>query len=371
MIKQQKKILNISIHITVWICFFLLPYIFSPQPKDISQNISRHLVVLYIVINIFLLAFYYFNTLLLIPTLLFQKKYVLYLIIVSVCFIAFLYTPREITHKINGTTTEMIHKQFQDDYKQRLGAKEETSNTKNKNKIPNKALKYFPGSFVVFLLVLTIGVCAQVIAQWKKSENTKEYIQHEKTVTELSFLKSQIRPHFFFNTLNNIYSLAVIQSDKTPDAVLKLSSIMRYMLTETQADKTLLANEVQFIRNYIDLQLMRLTDKVKVNFDVKGYLENNQIAPMLFIPFIENAFKYGISTKENSDVHIELTANNNNITFKVFNTILRTDNNIIEPTGIGINNVRRRLDLLYPNKHTLLVSETENKFIVHLEIDLT
>ncbi len=369
---QQSRVLNISIHITVWICFFLLPYIFSPQPKDVSENISRHLLVLYITINIFLLLFYYFNTQLLIPKLLFQKKWIAYFVIVATCFITFLYAPRQITHTINGTTEEIIDEQIRATYRQRDELKENTSiagKNKKVNKIQNKALRYFPGSFVVFLLVLTVGICSQVIGQWKKSENIKEKMLHEKTSTELSFLKSQIRPHFFFNTLNNIYSLAVTQNEKTPDAILELSTIMRYMLTETQIEKTLLENEVNFIKNYIDLNLMRLTEKVKVSFNVEGQTNNKQIAPLLFIPFVENAFKYGVSTKENSELNIKITAKDNQIILVVDNTIVKTENNIIEPTGIGINNVRRRLDLLYPNNHRLFVTNDKNIFKVYLEIN--
>ncbi|MCZ2222151.1 MAG: histidine kinase [Chitinophagales bacterium] len=370
---QQKRILNISIHITVWICFFLLPYIFSPQPKDVSENISRHLLVLYITINVLLLIFYYLNTQLFIPKLLFKKKRLLYLLVVACCFFIFINAPRKITHTINGTTQEMIDKQIQETYRQRNNSVENTFKTKidkKKNYIRNdKALRYFPGSFVVFLLVLTVGICSQVIGQWKKSESIKEKMLHEKTATELSFLKSQIRPHFFFNTLNNIYSLAVTQNEKTPDAILKLSTIMRYMLNETQTEKTLLENEVNFIKNYIDLNLMRLTDKVKVNFEVKGLIENKQIAPLLFIPFVENAFKYGVSTKENSDIDIQIIAEDNKIILKVKNKIVCSDSNIIEQTGIGINNVRRRLDLLYPNSHVLSVIEENKIFKVYLEIN--
>lgn len=373
MIQQRKKIINISIHVAVWICFFLLPFIFSPLPIDIPKNINKHLMVLYIMINIFLLGFYYLNTLLLIPKLLFKRKIFLYFGVVAIFFIAFLYAPRNATHLINGTTKEMIFKQYMEAQIQRESLSQDNHKEKARiidRDLKNKVLIYFPGSFVVFLLILTIGICSKAIGQWIQAERTKEQIIHEQLNTELSFLKSQVNPHFFFNTLNNIYSLAVMQSDKTAPAVLKLSSIMRYMLTEVQEDKTLLENELNHIKNYIELQQERLTDKVKLSFDIQGSTKGKYISPLLFIPFIENAFKYGVSTKDNSEIGIHFIVKENSISLNVFNTIVPHSCQKQQTTGTGINNVKRRLDLLYPNKHSLLVKETDKLFTVNLEINL-
>ncbi len=377
--KPNKKIFIILVHIIVWICFFMLPYIFSPQPKDISANVSRYMITLFIVINLFLLVFYYLNTLVLIPKFLFRRKWLLYFAIIALCFTTFLYAPATVTHWVNGNTEESIRKEIRQDIKQRrsqqkqedsLGIKKDTS------KIPkhapptktNPALKYFPGSFVVFLLVFAIGICIAVMDQWLKTEKTKQEVEHEKTNTELSFLKSQVNPHFFFNTLNNIYSLAVVQSDKTAPTVMRLSSIMRYILTETQTDKVPLENEIDFVKNFIDLQLVRLTDKVKVNFHTEGDISQEQIAPLLFISFVENAFKYGVSTKEASEINILFRASDHKIYFNVINTIVKADNGILDTTGIGINNAKRRLELLYPGQHTLKVMNDGNIFEVQLEI---
>ena len=372
--KKRKKIVSIAVHIAVWICFFALPYIFSPRPKDITDVLNKHMVTVFIVINLFLLGFYYLNTLILIPKFLFAKKWLLYIAFVSIAFTAFIYLPREITYLINGTNAETIRAEKIQGFKQKIEKEADSlnNNLNNKNvkrKASNVAFRYFPGSFVVFLLILTIGICASVIEQWLIAEQTKERIEHEKIHTELSFLKSQVNPHFFFNTLNNIYSLAVVQSDKTPKAVLKLSSIMRYILTETQTDYVALENEVNFIHDYIDLQLIRLTDKVQVNFDVQGSVNNKTITPLLFIPFVENAFKYGVSTKDNSTITIQLLAQEKSVELKVTNTIVQKESNL-DTTGIGINNVKRRLDLLYPNKHQLIVQEKDQQFFVYLTIEI-
>lgn len=376
--KERKKIITIAIHIAVWICFFCLPYIFSPQPKEITASITKYMVTLFVTINAFLLAFYYLNTLVLIPKFLFKKKWLLYLVSIAACFTLFIYTPREITHLITGNSEDDIREEMRQEFRQRRNNFKENKDSiakfsepkkDSKRKSPKNEFKYFPGSFVVFLLVLTIGICITSIQQWLRVEHTKEKIEHEKLNTELSFLKTQVNPHFFFNTLNNIYSLAVVQSDKTAPAVLKLSSIMRYILTETQTDKVPLDNEIDFLKNYIDLQLVRLTDKVKVNFEVSGNTINKNIAPLLFIPFVENAFKYGVSTKDNSTIDIHLIATGNTVELDVTNTIVHKANSM-DTTGIGINNVKRRLILSYPDKHTLYVSDNNNTFKVHLVIDI-
>lgn len=389
-LKQSKKIIIIITHIAIWVCFFLLPYIFSPQSKDIPLIINKYMLVVFIVINAFLMCFYYFNTQILIPQLLFKKKWLLYIISIIACFVSFFYVPREITHIILGNEEEtfrMEMKQRRNELakissKQQTTTQDSTTQQDSANHPPKHerntfrrgnnggGIHYFPGSYAVFILVFTVGTCISVMQQWLKAERTKKDIETEKLNTELSFLKSQVNPHFFFNTLNNIYSLAVVQSDQTAPAVMKLSSIMRYILTETQTNLVPLQNEVDFITNFIDLQLVRLTDKVQVIFNADGDIDNKQIAPLLFIPFVENAFKYGVSTKEKTAINIILVTKEDKVAFTVTNTIVKADKGIIETTGIGINNVKRRLELLYPGKHTLQVLEENNHFIVHLDINL-
>ena len=372
--KKNKRIIIIIVHAAVWICFFLLPYIFSSRPEEFAPNatINKFYITLFICINVFLCAFYYFNTLLLIPKLLLRRKWFLYILIITSSLVIFLYVPREITNWITGTTEETLRHDFWQRRQEMLkSVPNYIQNNQNLIHRPphrNNRMWYFPGSYAIFILVFTVGTCIVLMQEWLKIEQKKDEIEHEKINTELSFLKSQVNPHFFFNTLNNIYSLAVIGSDQTAPAIMKLSSIMRYILTETQTNLVPLQNEIDFITNFIDLQSVRLTDKVKVNFKAEGDIEPLQIAPLLFIPFIENAFKYGISTKERTVIAINLLAAGNKLSFTVSNTIVKAIR--AETTGIGINNVKRRLELLYPGKHDLRVEEQNNQFIVHLNIEL-
>ncbi|WP_431217517.1 sensor histidine kinase [Puia sp. P3] len=185
----------------------------------------------------------------------------------------------------------------------------------------------------------------------------------------MSFLKAQINPHFLFNTLNNIYALASAQSEHTATAVLKLSSIMRYVLTEARNDMVPLEKEILFTRHYIELQKIRLTDRTIVDFELNGNPEGKQIAPLLLLPFVENAFKYGISTRERSPIRIELDINQEWLYFRIcnqkhINTALKASDN----TGIGINNTRRRLDLYYEDRYQLNIDDKAGEFSVHLKI---
>ena len=157
-----------------------------------------------------------------------------------------------------------------------------------------------------------------------------------------------------------------MKSDATADAVLKLSSIMRYVLNETKNDSVPLDKEIQFVKHFLELQKVRLTDKVSIEFKVDGETGNKQIAPLILIAFVENAFKYGISTKERSIIYFELVAKPDSINFTAKNDIKAKKQEHEENSGIGLQNTKRRLELLYPQKHELSVTEENNQFIVHL-----
>lgn len=359
---NNKKIVTLIAHSAAWLCFFTLPYlVFFPRLRDFSM--SNHQLAAIICNNVFLVLFYYLNTLLLIPRFLVKEKWFLYILSIVVCLVVFLYAPKQIALLI---------------------AEPEPFNPNNREFIRNPAFKgkprftgYMrrqrpvadPYNTVLFLLIFTVGTCISVIQRWLQTEQNRKETENEKLNTELSFLKSQVNPHFFFNTLNNIYSLAVVRSEKTAPAVMKLSSIMRYILTETQRDLVPLQNEVDFTNNFIDLQKVRLTDKVTLDFSTEGPTDNLLVAPLLFIPFVENAFKYGVSTKEASTINIKIRTEGNTIHFSAVNYIVPSENNLTENTGIGINNVKRRLELMYPGKHKLSSFEKDNYYHVYLEIE--
>ena len=355
---KNKKIVTVIAHTASWACFFSLPYlVFFPRMLDSQFSMSDHMIASIICNNIFLVAFYYLNTQILIPQLLMKEKIGYYFFSVTIYLIAFLFIPKYMAGLIASPEVRSIQKQVTNGI---------TSRTRSRGKRP----LIEPFNMAIFFLVFTVGTCIAVIQRWLQTEAHRKETESEKLSTELSFLKSQINPHFLFNTLNNIYSLAVVKSEKTAPAVMKLSSIMRYILTETSHDLVPLQNEVDFIKNYIELQEVRLTEKTHVQFSVEGAINQKNIAPLIFIPFVENAFKYGISTKSTSTITIHLVVVKDKIIFTTSNYIVPSENNMLENTGIGINNVKRRLELLYHGKHSLVHSIKDNFYHVHLEISL-
>ena len=223
-------------------------------------------------------------------------------------------------------------------------------------------------------LVIGIGTSITTIQKWQHDKQLHQEMEQDRVTSELSFLKAQINPHFFFNTLNNIYALTLVNGETSRKAIHQLSRMMRYVLYDTQNSTTLLSQEIAFVKDYISLMQLRLTDVVKIKFNSPLLLKDMAIAPMLFLPFIENAFKHGVSATYESNISINVEQKDNILELRVVNTIIKEQShNLEEASGIGLNNTRRRLDLLYPGKHTLLIEENagENTYSVHLTLDLS
>lgn len=216
--------------------------------------------------------------------------------------------------------------------------------------------------FVILFAAFGIGITDL----WREAEQRSRSIETEQLRTELAFLHMQINPHFLFNSLNTIYGLSLKKSDNAPKAVLKLSHLMRYMIEENGQDKVPLDQEIDYLNNYIDIQKMRSSATVQVTFDVTGDTSRAMIAPMLMMPFVENAFKYGISNSAPSPIAITLVADAERIIFTVTNK--KFDYLERHSSGIGIANVQRRLDLLYPGQHELDIRDNTDTYSLSLKI---
>lgn len=197
-------------------------------------------------------------------------------------------------------------------------------------------------------------------------------LEVKQSQAELNLLKSQVNPHFLFNSLNSIYSLILNNSDIAADAVMKLSDLMRYLLESSKKRKVLVKNEFEFLQNYIDLETIRLGKKAKISSSFEGNQSGKIISPLLLITFIENCFKHGIgvNSRENS-IEISVELNENTIHLKTINNIApQRINPATKKSGTGIENVKKRLELLYPEKHQLEIRNDEKEFIVNLSIEL-
>ena len=219
------------------------------------------------------------------------------------------------------------------------------------------------------LLLSGFAIGLGVTDKLKENEKKQKELEKERLHSELAFLKNQVSPHFFFNTLNNIYSLIGIDGPIAQESVLKLSKLMRYLLYESENGETQMSHELDFMNNYIDLMKLRLNAKVHLEIDFPKDFVDFPIPPLLFIPFIENAFKHGISHRDPSFIHIKMEIDNDQIRFTSENSLGNSaKSGDMQHSGIGLENVRKRLGLLFPGKHELKIERTETAFKVELNV---
>jgi two-component system LytT family sensor kinase len=231
------------------------------------------------------------------------------------------------------------------------------------------------GTYMTIIMAMVIYGISTVVALSRKMQRDQlvfEATEKEKVSSELSFLKSQINPHFFFNTLHTIYALADSNTDAAKDAIYTLSHMMRYVIYDTQNDLTTLENEIKFVEDYIKLMKLRLSGNVQIIFEKQPDMKNHQLAPMMLLPFIENAFKHGISTLHPSYVYIDIQQRAKTLIIEIKNSLFQKREHLEESNGIGLSNTKRRLDLLYPNAYTLNVDNNAatEEFTVTLTLDL-
>ena len=226
--------------------------------------------------------------------------------------------------------------------------------------------QYFISTIFASLTFVFLSTVLKFTTDWFLNERIQRDLENQRLSAELSFLKSQINPHFLFNSLNSIYSLAYQRSETTPDAILKLSEIMRYMLYECNDNEVSLKKELQYLQNYIELQKIRFGKKAYIDFKINGKVDGQQIVPLLLIAFIENAFKHGDANAKDW-LTLKFLTTSTHITFSCTNK--KTQKNKDREGGIGIENIRRRLELLYPSQHQLHVNEDQALFTVKLTLN--
>lgn len=235
---------------------------------------------------------------------------------------------------------------------------------------------FFIYNFLTILFTVLLTSSIKLFRNWYLKEQTNKELQKLNIENELKFLKSQINPHFLFNNLNNLYALTLKQSDLAPDAVLKLSNILRFGLYESQKQKVPIEDDIQFIRDYIELEKLRLGERTEITLNVDGNTFGKQIEPFLFINFIENAFKHGANpTLGKSFIHIKYIIDEigKKLTFSIINNKPHVLNNLDKAKigGIGLKNVQTRLNILYPGKHELKIADDNENYSVTLTLQTT
>ncbi len=227
-----------------------------------------------------------------------------------------------------------------------------------------------PTVIIAVILVVLAVVVSAYIRHINKTRAREIDLIHQNIEFEMKFLKSQINPHFLFNAMNNIYALSVIKSERTPEMILKLSDMLRFTLYESESKKVKVGREVDYIINYIEFQKIKMDSEPNIKVDISNCNKELMIEPMLLVPFIENSFKHGnIDNTKKGWLQVEIKTLGPMLVFQVANSLPAIAINKDVVGGIGVENVRKRLDMLYPNRYELKIQTTEAEFRVFMKID--
>ncbi|UFH53662.1 sensor histidine kinase [Spirosoma sp. KNUC1025] len=384
---MQSRSSRVLIHIIGGLAFLALPYFFTSggfsKLAEVSYNPheQRNLVSYLLTIG-----FFYANYYGLIPRFFFTKKYVPYALSVVGSFVAIQVLLVEINKRgiPSARPTESFPPasgQFRQPPPHRP---DEAPSSFFRRPVPPPERSFGPppgapvagpeqrgfpieSSQTFFLFALSF-----LLSLMLRTNDRLRETEREKLQTELSFLKAQINPHFLFNTLNSIYSLAIEQSSHTADAIIELSSFLRYITKETNEERVSLSKELAYIGHYVALQKLRLADTVQLLLTTTGSAQGAYIAPLILISFIENAFKYGVNPQEDSIITIAISIQGNELHCRVFNKKVHVTQSLqTAGSGIGLTNTKARLNLLYPNQHRLLICDTADDFTVDLFLTLS
>lgn len=347
--------LSYLLHMVGWIIIMLtLWYLFNVIEEE-RRGFLYHLFVNFTAYGIL----FYLNYFRLVPRYFITGKKTVYFFTIIVAIVCM------------TLATSFINKDFWDFVHE---AKEQVPPPSNEQKI-NNAPAPPPPEFINFrifnfaitsILISGFSLGLRLIEKVRKDEKIRKELEKEKLNSELAFLKNQISPHFFFNTLNNIYSLISINTEDAQESILKLSKLMRYLLYETERGTISLSEELAFLENYIDLMKLKLNNRVKLDISFPESYRNHDIHPLLFISFIENAFKHGVSYRDNSFIKIGIDVSDDELIFIAENSINKTTDLGDTHSGIGLENVKKRLQLLYPNTHSLSINSENNIFKIKL-----
>ena len=365
----SRKALFVFFHLVGWALFI---YLTIPHINGTERLGNDRFFPLFPLVEYALLAcYFYLNTSLLVPRFLSGKKIILFLGITIVAFVFFCFVvPSLVREYLIHHASESI---FRPELRPRQpGFRPPGGGLDFPRTISPDVFKRL-GTYsrsVQFLVVFIISTGLKAISQWNAEKRRLQELENSMVQAELSFLKSQIHPHFLFNSLNSVYYLALSKDDKAPEAILSLSDFLRFVTVESNHSRIPLEKEVKMLEEYIHLQRLRASEKFDLQFRLQGDFRKWEIMPLTFVPFVENAFKYGISAHIDCFIHIGLEVENNVLLFTCDNSIVSrpSERNLSE--GIGLENIRKRLELAYPERHSLDIVTGSSAFQVKLQINL-
>lgn len=350
------KKLTIGLHILAWAFIVIIPlYLISAY----AGGRDLHFLYQFYSNTAVYGVLFYINYLYLVPTFFYVDNKVTYILwvvaaIVIACVLLYI---------INNYLFFDLEREKQIDQ-----IMEQLNQGREVKKPPFREFRVF-NYFYSSILICGFSLGLRVLEKLSQNEKQRKELEKEKLNAELAFLKNQISPHFFFNTLNNIYSLIGFDKEEARHAVLKLSKLMRYLLYESEHGRSRLGDEIAFLNNYIDLMKLRLGSKVELNITLPEDHQDLLVPPLLFIPFVENAFKHGVSYRERSFIHIRMSVEDTRILFQERNSMVKGATGEDLRSGIGLENVKKRLNLLFPGSHTLEIGQTSDEFYIELLLE--
>lgn len=348
---NTKNSRTILIHVISWLFIFSLPFLnFIFRPEELLST-NKVFLLIPVLFTLFLCCAFYGNLLWVAPRLLNRRFWWLYSLVVILGFFVYYY------YNV-GVFRYVVFPQISLEDRPEPDENEQWRNTFR-----------FVLPLLFYSLTILISNILHLLNEKRKEREINRKIEFQKVEAELSMLKLQISPHFLFNTLNNIRWLVRKKSEDSEESIMRLSEVLRYIIYDVDTEKVSVKKEVEHLRNYINLQTLRIQADAKVHFEVEPAAEALHIAPLLFIHFVENAFKYGVDGRNTPEIEIKLKKTGPGILFTCRNKILNPGNSL-ENEGVGISNVKRRLDLLYPGRHQLEIGQTDEYFSVILRLEI-
>ncbi len=359
------------IYIILWLVTFLMPVFISKSNNEIDWNAVQFE---WIRLLPFALIFVIHNYILFPLFFLHNKRILYYLSILCVVLLGAVFAEfiGSLFHHLQVQTPNMMPPDMEplDMDRPPMGPPMRPRGMNEDPMTPNPWQNIFVNNGLVSILVVGFNAAIKLIVKWQHEEQKIKDLEKEKLETELAFLKNQVSPHFFMNTLNNIHALIDINSEDAKESVIKLSKLMRYLLYDSEEGKTTLAKEIEFIKSYVDLMKLRFTDKVSIKLSFPQKVPNIEIPPMLFTSLIENAFKHGVSYQKKSFIELIMNADTEFLFFRIKNSKQTGNNGITDPGGIGMENLKKRLDLIYPKRYTLDQKEDDDIFEITIKLPI-
>ncbi|RTE55235.1 histidine kinase [Arenibacter aquaticus] len=342
----RKKNIYPLLHVLAWLILISMPYLLTQGQNQGEYVVPKTLI--HIWVPLFFYAFiFYSNYIYFIDRLLFDRRTVLFFVINAIIIAVFVWA----NHELKRYLTDIL-----------------IPSDNLPNRPPRKIFLYL--DFFASLVPLAFAIALKTTERWVKTEAERKEAKNVKLQSEIQHLKYQLQPHFFFNALNTIYSLVDIHPESAKNTIHSLGKLMRYLLYDTETEKVPLQKEIDFMTQYIELMKLRFSDKITISYSFPKVSENISVVPLLFITLVENAFKHGIPASKKASLSFKLEVMDTFLVFTAVNPNLPKNNSDKSGSGIGLENLGKRLQLLYPNRHSFTYKVKDETFTAVLTLEM-